>query len=188
MFGRAKKEPFVLCAGRLWDEAKNLAALDSVAPRLPWPVYAAGDARAKQSRGVVSLGRLSEAQLAGVMSRAAIYALPARYEPFGLSALEAAISGCALVLGDIASLREVWGDAAIYVEPDDHGALAAALGDLIRQPRRREALAARATDRAKRYTPQRMAAGYLEIYEALRHQEHSPVHHTPPGVLAEARA
>ncbi len=32
--------------------------------------------------------------------------LPARYEPFGLSVLEAALSGCALVLGDIPSLRE----------------------------------------------------------------------------------
>jgi glycogen(starch) synthase len=45
--------------------------------------------------------------------------LPARYEPFGLSVLEAALSGCALVLGDIASLREVWGGAACYVRPGD---------------------------------------------------------------------
>ena len=29
-------------------------------------------------------------------------------------------SGCALVLGDLPSLREVWGDAALYVRPDDH--------------------------------------------------------------------
>ena len=58
-------------------------------------------------------------------ARASIYALPARYEPFGLSALEAALSGCALVLGDIPSLREVWGDAALFVAPDDTDALAA---------------------------------------------------------------
>ena len=37
-------------------------------------------------------------------ARAGIYALPAVYEPFGLSVLEAALSGCALVLGDIPSL------------------------------------------------------------------------------------
>jgi hypothetical protein len=30
------------------------------------------------------------------------------------------MSGCALVLGDIASLREVWGPAARYVPPEDH--------------------------------------------------------------------
>jgi glycogen synthase len=55
-------------------------------------------------------------------ARASIYALPARYEPFGLSALEAALSGCALILGDIPSLREVWLEAAPYVSPDDESA------------------------------------------------------------------
>jgi hypothetical protein len=132
----ARKEPFVLCAGRLWDEAKNLGALDAVAPRLAWPVYAAGDGESV-ARSAVTLGRLTESQLAAVMSRAAIYALPARYEPFGLSAVEAALSGCALALGDIPSLREVWGDAAAYVPPGDHGLLARTLGELIRNPRRR---------------------------------------------------
>ena len=63
------------------------------------------------------LGRLSAGELADWYARAAIYALPARYEPFGLSALEAALSGCALVLGDIPSLREIWGDAALFVPP-----------------------------------------------------------------------
>jgi hypothetical protein len=60
-------------------------------------------------RRVRCLGPLEASELAGWMHRAAIYALPARYEPFGLSALEAAQAGCALVLGDLSSLREVWG-------------------------------------------------------------------------------
>ena len=51
---------------------------------------------------------------------ASIFALPARYEPFGLSILEAALSGCALVLGDLPSLRELWTGAAMFVPPDDH--------------------------------------------------------------------
>jgi hypothetical protein len=45
--------------------------------------------------------------------------LPARYEPFGLSVLEAALSGCALVPGDIASLRGNWDGVAEFVCPDD---------------------------------------------------------------------
>ena len=56
---------------------------------------------------------------------AAIYALPARYEPFRLEVLEAAAPGCALVLGDIASLRELWDGAALFVAPDDDRALRA---------------------------------------------------------------
>ena len=64
------------------------------------------------------------------MGRAAIYALPARYEPFGLSILEAALSGCALVIGDIPSLREIWADAALFVPSDGHDAPLAHVGEL----------------------------------------------------------
>lgn len=172
LFTPAEKDPFVLSAGRLWDEAKNLAALDCAAQRLSWPVYVAGDAKnpeggAIQARGARLLGKLPPAQLAGWLSRAAIYALPARYEPFGLSILEAALAGCALVLGDIPSLREVWAEAALYVPPDDPDALRASLCSLIARPERRAALAARARERARRYTPARMAEGYLAAYADL---------------------
>jgi glycosyltransferase involved in cell wall biosynthesis len=163
----AAKEPFVLSAGRLWDEAKNLAALDRVAPRLPWPVYVAGDAGGANAAHVRMLGRLDEETLAGWMARAAVYALPAKYEPFGLSALEAALSGCALVLGDIPSLREVWGDAAIFVHPGDDDALRRAVHDLIEIPYRRAELGQRAYQRALRYTPQQMATQYMELYRQL---------------------
>jgi glycosyltransferase involved in cell wall biosynthesis len=37
-FRAAEKQPFVLAAGRLWDEAKNLRALLEAAPGIPWPV------------------------------------------------------------------------------------------------------------------------------------------------------
>ncbi|MFY0528349.1 glycosyltransferase family 4 protein [Archangium gephyra] len=174
------KEPFVLAAGRLWDEAKNLAALDAVAPRLPFPVRVAGetqhpgggsDARAHQ---VQPLGRLTPEELAGWMARAALYALPARYEPFGLSVLEAALAGCALVLGDIPSLREVWGDAARFVHPDDGDGLARTLTELMAEPAERERLAARARARALTFTPRRMAEAYLELYAALRARPSEP--------------
>jgi glycosyltransferase involved in cell wall biosynthesis len=102
LFAPAAKKPYVLSAGRLWDEAKNIAALDAVAPQLDWPIYVAGDAQHPngeklQSLQVKALGKLPQSELKRWMAEAAIYALPARYEPFGLSALEAALSGCALV-------------------------------------------------------------------------------------------
>src|SRR5690606_8377688 len=104
--------------------AKNLAQLDAVATELPWPVYVAGstehpDGGNAAFDSVETLGVLSRAEMKHWLGRASIYVLPARYEPFGLSALEAALSGCALVLGDIPSLREVWGPAATYVDPAD---------------------------------------------------------------------
>lgn len=166
------KEPFVLGAGRLWDQAKNLQALAGAAPALPWPVYLAGDARHPDGvdlrfEAVHLLGLLPAPELQAWMGRASIYALPARYEPFGLSALEAAQCGCALVLGDIPSLREVWSDAALFVDPDDGAALVTAIATLVRDAALRERMARRATARARRYTPTAMALRYRNAYLEL---------------------
>jgi glycosyltransferase involved in cell wall biosynthesis len=117
--------------------------------------------------GVQCLGELPREALAREFAGASIYALPARYEPFGLSVLEAALSGCALVLGDIPSLREVWGDAAAYVPPDDHAALRFTLQRLVAQPAERARLAQAAMLRAQLFTPARMAGGYLATYARL---------------------
>lgn len=180
-FAPAPKQPFVLAAGRFWDAAKNLAALEQVAGRLPWPVKVAGSAQHPEGGAVVAqhvecLGVLPRAELARELAQAAIYALPARYEPFGLSVLEAALSGCALVLGDIASLRETWGDAALYVRPDDHEALHAALLRLMQQPAERAQFAAAAHARASRFTPARQCEAYLQAYARLapRFAAHPP--------------
>jgi glycosyltransferase involved in cell wall biosynthesis len=157
----------VLSAGRLWDEGKNVASVTAAAARMPWPVYVAGDTDGADLQGVKSLGRLSSVSLAGWYSRAAIYALPARYEPFGLSALEAALSGCALVLGDIPSLREVWGPAAIFVHPDDVEGLARAVTSLAEDAARLREMAARAMTRATHYNMGRTADTYLSLYKEL---------------------
>jgi glycosyltransferase involved in cell wall biosynthesis len=170
------KEPLVLSIGRLWDEAKNLAALRACHTLLPWPVYVAGamhppgsDSGATPTSwdGIHVLGALAPEELAVWLARAAIYALPARYEPFGLSALEAALSGCALVLGDIDSLREVWGDAALFVPPDDPECLAGAISALAHDPAWRARLAAQAAERALRYAAERMTRDYLDVYGQL---------------------
>lgn len=175
LFPPDEKEPLILAAGRLWDEAKNIGALARVAGDLPWPVYVAGDNRHPHGGrtdypSLRPLGRLAPRELARWLGRAAIYALPARYEPFGLSALEAALAGCALVLGDISSLREVWGDAAVFVPPDDPAALTGALHELIERPELRAALSRRARRRATALTPERLAAAYRAVYEVLIEQ------------------
>ena len=167
------KEPIVLTAGRLWDPAKNLKRLVQAAPALPWPVYAAGDTTppdggvALDPGPVHLLGTLDREAMAAWMARAAVFALPARYEPFGLSVLEAALSGCALVLGDIASLRELWDGVAIFVPPEDPDTLRAALTALADDPGLRQTLAMRARRRALGFSPERMTAGYLGVYARL---------------------
>lgn len=167
-----RPEPFVLTAGRLWDEAKNMGSLDAAAAQIDWPVFAAGavenpDGGDVRFDALRLLGTLPPAELGRWMGRASIYALPARYEPFGLTALEAAHAGCALVLGDIASLREVWQDAALFVPPNDPNALAQAISALAREPARLEKLARRAARRARTYSVENMVDAYLDLYAGM---------------------
>jgi glycosyltransferase involved in cell wall biosynthesis len=161
------RSPLVLAAGRLWDEAKGLDALDRAAATTPWRVEVAGDATGVEARHVHLLGPLARDELRDRMAQALVFAHPARYEPFGLAPLEAAQAGCALVLGDIPTLRELWDGAARFVRPGDPDALAAALDDLRRDASLRESLAAAAVTRALQYDAATMASGYRDLYARL---------------------
>jgi glycosyltransferase involved in cell wall biosynthesis len=102
------------------------------------------------------------------MQSAAVFVAPARYEPFGLAVLEAALSGCALVLGDIPTFRELWdGGAARFVDPDDAGAIAAAVDGLLADPAAAAAAGAAARQRAGNYGLDPMGRAYLDLYRML---------------------
>jgi glycogen synthase len=177
LFTSRHKRALILSAGRLWDEAKNISRVAEIAAEMPWPVLVAGEFQhpdqhqsfaAKQCHW---LGSLPESQLRRWYASASIYALPALYEPFGYTPLEAALSGCALVLGDIDSLREIWGDAAVFVDPNDSKALKHELLELIENPKRREEMSRRARERALEFTSARMAESYVHAYAELLEQE-----------------
>jgi glycogen(starch) synthase len=94
---------------------------------------------------------------------------PSRYEPFGLAPLEAALHGCALVLSDIGTFRELWDGCAEFFPSGDARALAQAIRRLSGDAQRRERLARAARTRAlRRYTAGRMAAEYIELYHEMK--------------------
>lgn len=167
------KRPVVLAAGRLWDDAKNIGALCQAADGLDNLVLIAGDADGPdgacidQPANVTWLGRLTANRLSEHMAEAAIFAAPARYEPFGLGILEAALSGCALVLADIPTLRELWDGDAIFVRADDPEALRDALRMLLDDPKRAEEFGRRARTRGLRYSADAMGDAYLAAYRKL---------------------
>ncbi len=166
------KRPYVLGAGRVWDAGKNMAALDAAAPDLPWPAFIAGDTAGPDGRGAplrraCALGPLPSHRLARWMACASVFVHPARYEPFGLAPLEAARAGCALVLGDIPSLREVWSGAALFVDPDDTPALARAIRRLIDDAPLRRRLAYAAHRRADAYGVAPMVRRYMDAYASV---------------------
>jgi glycogen(starch) synthase len=164
------KEPVILCAARLWDEAKDVRTLDAAAAAFPLPVYVAGATVDPSGSGreafahVRPLGALSDAALRRWFDRAAVFVSPALYEPFGLAVLEAAQSRCALVLSDIPTLRELWDGAALFVPPRDTLALAGALAHLAEDQDRLSRLGAAAAWRAQHYSRERMVQGTLAAY------------------------
>lgn len=164
----AEKRELVMGSGRFWDPAKNLAALDAAAEGLAWPVTVAGDLGPEgETLHAESTGALDSAALGELRRGASIYAAPARYEPFGLGILEAARDRCALVLGYIPSLRELWRDSAIFIQPDDEAALHEALKALIDNRPLRSDLARRAQRRAAEFSIRRTAHAYRRLYEQL---------------------
>jgi glycogen synthase len=165
-----------LSVGRLWDRGKGADVLDAaigVMGDAAPPVHFLGDVegpggeRFVPRHGVVH-GRLEREAVDGWMRRAGVYVAPSRYEPFGLAPLEAALHGCALVLSDIGSFRQLWSGCAEFFSPGDAGALAGVLRRLLDDPERRAHRAAAARARAlRRYTAARMAGAYLRLYRSL---------------------
>jgi len=153
----------ILTAGRLWDDAKNATALDQVASRLDTPIHAAGPVTGPNGAHVDLanlhlLGPLDARAMRRAYAEASVFASLARYEPFGLSVLEAAQSGLRLVLSDIPTFRELWDGAARFVPlgADPVPALRAALADT-----------GDVTRHAARYTVDKTVAGTLAVHRRL---------------------
>ena len=159
-------------AGRLWDRAKNAAALDRLAARLDAPLLAAGPTEGPNGERFAGkhlrlLGRLDAARMECELGQRPVFVSLARYEPFGLAVLEAAGAGCALILSDIPSFSELWEGAALFVAPDDDAAAAEAVENLLADPDRRASLAEAARARAARYGTDAMADGVLAVFRDL---------------------
>jgi glycosyltransferase involved in cell wall biosynthesis len=160
---------FVFIASRLWDEGKNAATLDDAAAHLKVPFQAAGPARGPDGasarfKHLRCIGEISEAEMAGLLATRPIFASAALYEPFGLSVLEAAYAGCALVLSDIPTHRELWAGAAVLVPARDSAGFASAIDSLLRDSGERERRGRLARACAELCTPERMAHAMADIY------------------------
>ena len=172
-----------ITAGRAWDPAKDVALLDRV--QVPFPLLVAGEGTlpgvaahvpAEAVRrptdgvrdGVRHLGKQTAEELRTLYGRSGIYISTSCYEPFGLSPLEAALSGCALVLSELPTAREIWNGAALFYPARDARALEDTLRWLADRPAEMVDLAARALARARaRYTASEMVAHHEELYESL---------------------
>lgn len=175
---------FWLAAGSLEPRKNYAALLDALelywsrSPR-PRPLTIAGGAgwksenlRARIARladenKVRHLGYVPETRLRELYQRAFCFLFPSWYEGFGLPVTEAMSQGCPVICSDRTSLPEVGGNAAVYVDPADPEALAAAMLALEAEPTRRDALAAAGRVQAARFTWERTARETLAFYRRV---------------------
>ena len=173
-------EGFVLAVGTL-EPRKNLPRLVEAYRRLDqrlqekhplvvvgalgWETGATLDALRSLGSRCTMLGHVSDAALAELYRRCAVFCYPSLGEGFGLPVLEAMAASAAVLTSNLSSLPEVGGDAVAYTDPHDARDIAQTLGSLLVDTQRRAELASRARARAREFTWARFAERTLDVLE-----------------------
>jgi glycosyltransferase involved in cell wall biosynthesis len=114
-----------------------------------------------------SLGRLSDADLAVALSRAAALLVPSRAEGFGLPVVEGMAAGVPVIVSDVPALVEVGGDAVVTVPVGDEKALAVAAAAVIDDPAARERRSSAGRARARAFSWNAAAAEVWALYRRV---------------------
>lgn len=176
-------ERFLLYVGQIYP-AKNFAGLlrayAEVGPREGIPLVIAGaisrSSQAQQlavidelgiERWVVRTGWVDHELLPGFYALAAGLLLPSLYESVGIPVIEAMAMGCPVVTADRYGTRDVAGDAAILVDPEDIDSIAGGITTLLSDEALRQNLIARGRERARFFSWDRCARETLHFLEVV---------------------
>jgi len=121
------------------------------------------------AKQIVMTGYLDDADLRALYSSCAAFIYPSIYEGFGLPPLEAMVCGAPVIAADIASIREVVGDAVRLVPPERADELAEAMLDLVSPDARGTAglapkLSGAGLERAAQFSWESTARATREVY------------------------
>ncbi|MEA5549972.1 glycosyltransferase family 1 protein [Anabaena cylindrica UHCC 0172] len=92
---------------------------------------------------------------------------PSLYEGFGLPPLEAMSLGCPVITSNVASLPEVCGDAAFYVDPYNSDNIRQGIENLINNPQKKAQLIEAGKERVKLFSMENYAKNLYEAYKKL---------------------
>lgn len=123
-------------------------------------------AKAKTEQIVLS-GRVSDERLAELYSQAAAVVYPSALEGFGFPIIEAFACGTPVVALSAGSVPEIAGDAALLIEGDDPGDVAAAVLSLLEDEGLRRDFSSRGKARAAEFTWARTAERTLQVYRQV---------------------
>jgi glycosyltransferase involved in cell wall biosynthesis len=174
--GRSENETYLLCVSTLHPH-KNIPSLIRAYGRKKrdFRLVLAG-MRGFHTRAIealiAELGLQDAVQITGWVSRDDLYELfararafiyPSTFEGFGMPVLEALAAGIPTACSDIPPLREVAGDAALFFDPLDEDAIAAAIERVMTDVPLRERLGEAGPERARPFTWERSAEQTLKV-------------------------
>ena len=168
--------PFLLTVGTL-EPRKNLSRLIDAFLSLDLPQqlvvvgargWLYGDLLAKLAQPrIVAPDHVSDDQLVALYNLAEAFVYPSLYEGFGLPPLEAMACGVPVAVSNVSSLPEVVGQAGLTFEPEDTGAIAAAIRRLVDDAGLRAELRAAGPEQAANFSWEASARQLKGIYESL---------------------
>jgi glycosyltransferase involved in cell wall biosynthesis len=127
----------------------------------------------KELRSVTSsscvsfLHDVSDTDLGQLYTHSQAFVSASLMEGFGLPPLESMGSGSLVVVSDIPSFKEVWGDSELYFDPQDEESLVEALSSIITlSPEEKKARREKGTTRVKQFSWEKMAEKTVQIYES----------------------
>ena len=113
------------------------------------------------------IGNVPQEHLAAFYRRAQAFVFPSFYEGFGLPPLEAMSSGCPVIVSRCASLPEVCGDAAVYIDPHSPADMAQAIIRVLKDDVLRRELKVKGLQRSQNFNWKKCAEQHLETMEML---------------------
>ncbi|OGJ89325.1 MAG: hypothetical protein A2268_08350 [Candidatus Raymondbacteria bacterium RifOxyA12_full_50_37] len=121
--------------------------------------------------GLLTLaGEIGDAELSALYRRASVLFMPSLSEGFGIPLLEAYAHGLCPVVSDREPMNGIGGDAAVYVDPEDHHEMVSSLEGLLRNPALRTIVTEKGRERIKRFTWETHCAALRTVYaEAVGH-------------------
>ncbi len=112
------------------------------------------------------LGYVDDATLIALRRAALAELFVSRAEGFGYPVIEAMACGCPVITSNCSSMREIAGDAAVLVDPEDHAAIVDALRMLESRSDERRRLRDAGLAHCRQFSLERMASETLDVYRA----------------------
>jgi glycosyltransferase involved in cell wall biosynthesis len=110
-------------------------------------------------------GYIRQEDLPAVYSLAELYLYPSKLEAFPIPVAEAMACGVPVVTSRTNGLREIAGEGAELVDPNDAGDIARGVRDVLSIPGRREQLSRAGLDRVRQFSWERCAAETLAVLQ-----------------------